>query len=198
MKPKWTTEKPSRAGWYWWRMGTRDAEIVEIEEIAGILTVFQTGYDENLAKSVKFWEGEWAGPLEEPEEQRAALADKDMEITTCNLALLERDREIAQLKALLAKQEEEEIVSLRSSCHSFDLQVRELQADLDRVIGEAVWATEMLQLERASGWADTYDCEMSDEQVLGQLSGDSVYQRANAFLRGPLVTCWRTWQEGKG
>lgn len=60
----WTTEKPTRPGWYWARNKTRVPQIVEVEANKhgdlhyGIYTLRH--YGSNL---------EWAGPIPEPEEQ---------------------------------------------------------------------------------------------------------------------------------
>jgi len=125
--------------------------------------------------------------LDHDAEQRKNIADQAMEITTCNLALLERDREIERLK----QQYTQEIAKR-------DCRILELQSDLDQVVGQAVWAGEQLQFERASGWADTYDCAVTDDLVKGQLSGDTAYQRAEALLRSPLVQSWRARQGKEG
>jgi hypothetical protein len=66
--PKWTTQKPTRAGWYWWRNGERYAlaapvSIFQITDVlcfyphhGGCLRVSEAG-------------GEWSSqPLAEPEE----------------------------------------------------------------------------------------------------------------------------------
>jgi hypothetical protein len=61
---QWTTEKPTTAGWYWFRGLAHEADpfIVQVDE-AGQFQWPDGGFQEvTLAK------GEWAGPIEEPNE----------------------------------------------------------------------------------------------------------------------------------
>ena len=61
---QWTTLKPDKAGWYWFRGEAHEDDpfIVQIDA-AGQFQWPDGGYQEvTLAK------GEWAGPIEEPEE----------------------------------------------------------------------------------------------------------------------------------
>lgn len=61
---RWSTETPNRAGWYWFRGETREAEpfIVLVDE-AGQFQWPDGGFQE-----VTLAHGEWAGPIEQPEE----------------------------------------------------------------------------------------------------------------------------------
>ena len=62
---QWSRSKPDRAGWYWFRGEAHEDDdpfIVQIDE-AGQFQWPDGGYQEvTLAK------GEWAGPIEEPEQ----------------------------------------------------------------------------------------------------------------------------------
>jgi hypothetical protein len=61
---QWTTKKPSTAGWYWFRGLAHEADpfIVQVDGV-GQFQWPDGGYQEvTLAK------GEWAGPIEEPNE----------------------------------------------------------------------------------------------------------------------------------
>lgn len=65
----WSTEKPTRPGWYWWRQPYCQDVIVEIT-LGGAkngkrLYVVTDGDTGELAS----FSGEWAGPIPEPEER---------------------------------------------------------------------------------------------------------------------------------
>src|SRR5512146_2490380 len=64
-KLSWSAEKPSQAGWYWRRGTYRDPSpiIVEVDE-AGDFQWPDGSFDD-----VKVTGGEWAGPLDPPEDQ---------------------------------------------------------------------------------------------------------------------------------
>jgi len=68
-QPVWSTEKPTVAGWYWWRNKQLKYEedmeprIVEVRLYAGDLAIGNC----RLAQS-SFLKGEWAGPLPLPRE----------------------------------------------------------------------------------------------------------------------------------
>jgi hypothetical protein len=67
---KWTTEKPTRPGWYWWRMDAGDC-IVEIDRDAhdnDSLYMLEPGPDGGV--SLDILTGQWAGPIEPPGEER--------------------------------------------------------------------------------------------------------------------------------
>lgn len=66
--PKWTTEKPTSPGWYWYRKDPPAAPTLIYCGAAWDHLVDFAG----LAEPVTFMtdhlmEGEWAGPLESPE-----------------------------------------------------------------------------------------------------------------------------------
>lgn len=70
---KWTTEKPTKPGWYWWRRyPKKKAYKVEVKRGRGVLRgnqwleVYWEG--ERVARFDEPVRGEWAGPLDEPEE----------------------------------------------------------------------------------------------------------------------------------
>lgn len=57
----WTTEKPTKAGWYWWRRGT----FLFVRHVQGHVDeqLWADGYTvEKLTES----NAQWAGPLEPP------------------------------------------------------------------------------------------------------------------------------------
>jgi hypothetical protein len=61
---RWTTQKPTQAGWYWYRGQAHEEEpfIVQVDR-AGQFQWPDGGFQEvTLAK------GEWAGPIEPPED----------------------------------------------------------------------------------------------------------------------------------
>jgi hypothetical protein len=63
----WTTEKPTVPGWYWWRRpyGKREIQtIIRVKEYKfqpGIVFIYS-------GRRIEDCRGEWAGPLEPPEE----------------------------------------------------------------------------------------------------------------------------------
>ena len=68
MPLRWTTEKPDRLGWYWYRDADNAASLHPVwwkEEDDALVIV---GEDGNLIY-VTSSKGEWAGPLEPPLEQ---------------------------------------------------------------------------------------------------------------------------------
>lgn len=70
---KWTTEKPTIAGWYWWRVkNAADAGIVRIlsntENPEDPIIQFDNGHVTHLRNTDCFI-NEWAGPIEMPEEE---------------------------------------------------------------------------------------------------------------------------------
>lgn len=68
-KLTWSPEKPSRAGWYWRRGTYRDPSpiIVEVDQ-AGYFQWPDGSFDD-----VRVTGGEWAGPLDPPEEDEVGL-----------------------------------------------------------------------------------------------------------------------------
>jgi len=61
---RWNNDKPTRAGWYWFRGQAHEADafIVLVDE-AGQFQWPDGGFQEVLLAK-----GEWAGPIEEPDE----------------------------------------------------------------------------------------------------------------------------------
>ena len=64
----WTTEKPTRGGWYWYRDHFQDSEILLVHLIDGRETVADfCGTDHPvILVQYKLAPGEWAGPVEPP------------------------------------------------------------------------------------------------------------------------------------
>ena len=64
----WTTDKPTKPGWYWWRTQGTEASVVRIihTDEGGLIIQFETGHCTHL-HTVR---GEWSStPVPEPEEQ---------------------------------------------------------------------------------------------------------------------------------
>jgi hypothetical protein len=61
----WSTSKPAKAGWYWFRGEAHEDDpfIVQVDEV-GQFQWPDGGYQE-----VKLAKGEWAGPIQLPEEE---------------------------------------------------------------------------------------------------------------------------------
>ena len=61
---KWTKQKPTHAGWYWYRGQTHEEEplIVQVDH-AGQFQWPDGGFQE-----VTLTKGEWAGPIDLPED----------------------------------------------------------------------------------------------------------------------------------
>ena len=66
MPYRWSTNAPIRPGWYWFRGQAHEADsFIVLVDAAGQFQWPDGGFQEvSLAK------GEWAGPIEEPEESR--------------------------------------------------------------------------------------------------------------------------------
>ncbi len=62
---KWTKNKPTEAGWYWYRGQTHEEDpfIVQVDEVG------QFQWPDGAFQEVTLTKGEWAGPIEEPEEE---------------------------------------------------------------------------------------------------------------------------------
>jgi hypothetical protein len=60
----WTTQKPTRPGWYWYRdLPFRTEFVVNVcELVTGELFASADGFDQYVERL----SGEWAGPLEVP------------------------------------------------------------------------------------------------------------------------------------
>ena len=65
---KWTKEKPTGQGFYWfrgkWRSEEGDFELGEVVEVSARLVVYIFHYEGGI--NIDRLEGEWAGPIEEP------------------------------------------------------------------------------------------------------------------------------------
>jgi len=62
----WTTDKPTKPGWYWYRPASdQNIEVVEIARPHGDLHIYMLGHPD-LCPPYEQVEGEWAGPLEPP------------------------------------------------------------------------------------------------------------------------------------
>lgn len=61
-KPQWTTEKPVREGWYWWRnhRKVKDASMTQV------FKDHEGCHAEGYKVAAHYWDGEWYGPLEPP------------------------------------------------------------------------------------------------------------------------------------
>lgn len=66
---KWTDESPTEPGWYWYRQKEnvpekywRPHQVVAVDDCLFVSTT-KHGND----REVKFFTGQWAGPIEEPE-----------------------------------------------------------------------------------------------------------------------------------
>lgn len=58
----WTTEKPTKPGWYWWRNNSCfDPDILKVDVLGDKFVIHR---DEDILETPH---GEWAGPLEPPE-----------------------------------------------------------------------------------------------------------------------------------
>jgi hypothetical protein len=60
----WTDDKPKQAGWYWWRGIEEDTEplIVFVDNVG----YFQ--WPDGMSQEVGLTKGEWAGPIQPPNE----------------------------------------------------------------------------------------------------------------------------------
>jgi hypothetical protein len=64
----WTSEKPTKPGWYWWRRGHADPARLIYHGAEWDRIVDFAGLDEPVTFiSGHLIEGEWAGPLEPPD-----------------------------------------------------------------------------------------------------------------------------------
>ena len=62
---QWTKSKPSEAGWYWYRGQSQEEDpfIVQVDEVG------QFQWPDGGFQEATLTKGEWAGPIEEPEEE---------------------------------------------------------------------------------------------------------------------------------
>ena len=57
----WTTEKPTRPGWYWYRKGEKDVQLLmDVRKIEGQLTAH---WSNGVSEVIDHMCGEWSGPL---------------------------------------------------------------------------------------------------------------------------------------
>lgn len=66
----WTTEKPTKPGWYWWRCRGVQC-VVEIgtpQHVIQLSSGLSVWFTSGSVRKLQDVDGEWAGPLEEPEE----------------------------------------------------------------------------------------------------------------------------------
>ncbi len=63
----WSRERPTQAGWYWWRRSIQDPEQVLRIVVIPMLGLHATSMFDNDAKKVSVLDGEWQGPLEPKE-----------------------------------------------------------------------------------------------------------------------------------
>jgi hypothetical protein len=63
--PEWTTENPSKPGWYWYRLRTQDTNpaMAHVCEFGGHLNAVWSNGKSVYVRDIP---GEWAGPLEPP------------------------------------------------------------------------------------------------------------------------------------
>lgn len=63
---KWTREMPTQPGWYWFRFvgPTEEPTVVNVTVMQGQLLVYDARDQDWMAID----EGEWAGPIPEPED----------------------------------------------------------------------------------------------------------------------------------
>jgi len=68
----WTTEKPTKLGWYWWRRNELPDEMVNVLNYKGgfIVRAYHSNPYENTDTKFELYldqcSGQWAGPLEPP------------------------------------------------------------------------------------------------------------------------------------
>lgn len=63
----WTTARPTKAGWYWWRTHAKDGKpwVVKVQRLdRGMMQMWRIGWDN---PAIIGEGGEWQGPIE-PEE----------------------------------------------------------------------------------------------------------------------------------
>lgn len=62
---QWRKTKPTEAGWYWFRGPAHEADafIVQVDEVG------KSQWPDGGYQEVKLTNGEWAGPIELPEEE---------------------------------------------------------------------------------------------------------------------------------
>jgi len=67
---RWTTERPTKPGWYWWRANAESFEsphlIDRVGDIHGGDVLYCATCDDDHMEER---DGQWAGPIPEPEEE---------------------------------------------------------------------------------------------------------------------------------
>ena len=63
---KWTTDKPTVPGWYWWRSDSKRGPIVV--NVYRLSKIWCCSFPDDEPCPVNYAKGEWAGPIAEPEE----------------------------------------------------------------------------------------------------------------------------------
>ncbi len=65
---KWSSNKPTKPGWYWWRAPGKNPRVLRVWAYEGSKPTCQDGFggDEDFIENMV--PGEWAGPIPEPEE----------------------------------------------------------------------------------------------------------------------------------
>ena len=69
----WTKDKPTKAGYYWYREAR--TYVVEVCFVRGERIVYKCGHD--CDKDLSELAGEWAGPIPEPREPRTPVAVRE-------------------------------------------------------------------------------------------------------------------------
>lgn len=66
---KWTSEKPTKPGWYWYKSLRRPTQVMQVYAneffVRGVLFAQSSGLNSTRVAKLT---GQWAGPLEEPQE----------------------------------------------------------------------------------------------------------------------------------
>lgn len=66
----WTHEKPTQPGWYWWRnTGLSVVGRTQVCKVSIYKGKYRAMFIDGERPLVADLAGEWAGPIEEPEEQ---------------------------------------------------------------------------------------------------------------------------------
>lgn len=65
---RWSTDRPVKPGWYWWRILAGSASIYYVKEVNGEGIV---EFMDDSTSLDKLMDGEWCGPLEPPHDQEA-------------------------------------------------------------------------------------------------------------------------------
>ncbi len=66
---KWTTEKPTDPGWYWYHPEFTETPLIVLVSIRGKSVTFERAGFSMLYKISKEGTGKWAGPIPVPEDE---------------------------------------------------------------------------------------------------------------------------------